>query len=88
MHTAKKNIVLIGYRATGKSVVGIEVAKRLGLDFMDMDKEIETRQNATIQQMVDELGWEYFRNWERRLLQELAGRENRQACNYLLRFCP
>ena len=46
------NIVLIGYRGTGKTVVGKAVAKRLRRPFVDADVYIEERAGTTISDMV------------------------------------
>ena len=68
-------IILTGYRACGKSVVGRLLAERLQFDFLDMDKEIESRAGCSISEMVAEHGWPYFRERERQLLEELIDRE-------------
>ncbi|MDH4319987.1 MAG: shikimate kinase [Desulfobulbaceae bacterium] len=68
-------IILTGYRACGKSLVGRLLAERLGIDFLDMDKEIEAREGCTISAMVAAHGWPYFRERERGLLAELVGRD-------------
>ncbi|TBV79454.1 MAG: shikimate kinase [Desulfobulbaceae bacterium] len=65
---------LIGYRASGKTVVGRLLALQLGAEFLDMDAEISHRTKMSIQEMVARHGWDYFRAKERKLLQEL-GRE-------------
>ena len=69
-------IILIGYRATGKSTVGKLLAAKLSFDFVDMDKLIEARENTQISDMVDKKGWPYFRNKEKHLLEELINQEN------------
>ena len=68
-------IILTGYRACGKSVVGRLLALRLGIDFLDMDREIEAREGCSISAMVARHGWPYFREREQQLLAELIGRE-------------
>jgi len=68
-------IVLIGYRATGKSTVGRLLAEKLGLEFLDLDEEIEARAGKSIAEIVAEGGWETFRKLERELLREMAQRE-------------
>lgn len=75
MGATKRKIILMCYRATGKSVVGKKLAARLGLDFIDMDREIEARQACSIRQMVAEQGWDFFRSRERQLLAELVPRD-------------
>lgn len=61
-------IFLIGYRCTGKSVVGKILASLLDRPFIDTDRIIETQFNTTINQMVLERGWEDFRQRERQAL--------------------
>jgi len=71
----QRKVILTGYRACGKSVVGRLLAHRLGVDFLDMDKEIEARAGATISEMVAAHGWPYFRQREQALLGELEARD-------------
>lgn len=68
----KRKIFLIGYRATGKSSVGLALATRLGLPFVDMDRQIEARAGRPISALVAAEGWAAFRRQERELLAELA----------------
>lgn len=72
MKFQKEKVLLTGFRATGKSSVGKILAKRLGFDFVDTDKAIQTRQGKTIAEMVARGGWELFRSEEKKMLQELA----------------
>jgi shikimate kinase len=67
------NIVLIGYRGAGKSRVGMQLAERLGREFIDTDRLIEERQGASIGNIVKSHGWEHFRNLEKRVIEEIAG---------------
>ena len=69
------NVVLIGYRGTGKSTVGKIVAARLGLGLVSTDAEIVKSAGQTIPQIVEQHGWEYFRDLETTMCQDLAGRE-------------
>ncbi len=68
-------IVLIGYRATGKTTVGKLLAQTLGLDFLDLDQYVESCAGKTISEIVTEGGWEAFRSLERQALKEMIGRE-------------
>jgi len=69
-----RNIVIIGFMGTGKSKVGLEVARRLGREFVDMDTLIEERVGMTIPEMFARRGEGFFRQQERQLCQELAKR--------------
>lgn len=69
------NIVLIGYRGTGKSTVGKLLAARLGRELVSTDAEIITRAKRTIPEIVTQEGWEYFRNLESDICRELASRD-------------
>ena len=60
------NIILIGYRATGKTSVGRSLASRLGIPFHDTDEIIMQTTGKTILGLVDEGGWRLFRNKEKR----------------------
>ena len=69
------NIVLIGYRGTGKSTVGKLLAARLGRELVSTDAEIINRAKRTIPEIVTQEGWEYFRNLESDICRELASRD-------------
>ncbi len=69
-------IILIGYMGAGKTTVGKELAKALGLSFYDLDWYIESRMRKTVKQIFDEGGEEAFRNVERNMLHEVAEFEN------------
>lgn len=70
------NVVLIGYRGTGKSTVGKVVAVRLGRPLVSTDKEIIRRAGSSIPDIVAAHGWNYFRDLESAVCQELAGQNN------------
>lgn len=72
MSQEMKVIFLIGYRCTGKSMVGKILAGFLDRPFMDTDRMIETQFNTTINQMVGQRGWAYFRQRERQALFDTA----------------
>ncbi len=66
------NILLTGFRATGKTQVGRILAEKLGSDFIDTDHEICDRCQMSVAEMVSQYGWQYFREKERQLLEELS----------------
>jgi len=69
------NVVLIGYRGTGKSTVGKVVATRLGRTLISTDAEIVKRAGQTIPEIVTQHGWDYFRDLESKICGELAGQD-------------
>ncbi|HEY5932013.1 MAG TPA: shikimate kinase, partial [Nitrospira sp.] len=68
------NVVLIGYRGTGKSTVGKIVAARLEHVLVSTDSEIVKLIGQSIPEIVEQHGWEYFRDLEAKVCQELACR--------------
>jgi len=71
------NIVLIGFRGTGKSTVGKLLAKRLERDFVDSDKYIESSTGKTIKCIFEENGEEGFRRIEADTIAELSKVDNK-----------
>lgn len=67
------NIVLVGYRGTGKSTVGRLLAERLGMRYLCMDAEIIQKVHMDISEFVAQYGWEKFRDIESELTRELTG---------------
>ena len=70
------NIVLIGYRCSGKTVVGKILARELARAFVDTDEAIEQNTGVSIASMIAERGWAYFRDVEKAFVQELSDRDN------------
>lgn len=70
------NIVLIGYRGTGKSAVGGILARRLRMPYVGMDAAIVARAGMSIPEIVEKFGWPHFRDLESEVARELAGRDN------------
>ena len=61
---SKKNLVLLGMMASGKSTIGNLVSKKIGLKFYDIDKIIEKEMNMTISQIFAEKSEIFFRSLE------------------------
>lgn len=55
-----KNVVLIGMPGSGKSTVGVLLAKALGYNFLDIDLVIQQREGALLQDILDKRGVEAF----------------------------
>ena len=72
---AGENVVLTGFMATGKSTVGRLLAIALDFEWVDTDALIEARYGP-IDDIFQSNGEESFREMERRVAGELAGRRN------------
>ena len=60
------NIILVGMPGSGKSTVGVLLAKALGYGFVDVDLVIQRREDALLQDILDRLGVEAFLEAEER----------------------
>ena len=54
------NIVLTGMPASGKSTVGVILAKVLGMNFIDTDLVIQKREDALLHEIIKSKGVEGF----------------------------
>jgi shikimate kinase len=70
------NLVLVGYRCSGKSEVGKLLAARLHRELLDTDALIESHAGCSIESIVAGQGWERFRDIERTVVAEVSRRDN------------
>ncbi|GAG33800.1 unnamed protein product [marine sediment metagenome] len=70
------NIVLIGYRCSGKTEVGKILARELEKDFIDTDKLIEDNAGCSIETIISRNGWNHFREIEKSLIEMVSRRNN------------
>jgi shikimate kinase len=68
----KSNIVLIGMPGSGKSTVGVLLAKVLGYDFVDTDLLIQIREGGTLEEIIREKGIDTFLDIEGEVCGSLA----------------
>ncbi|GAB4238992.1 MAG: shikimate kinase [Acidobacteriota bacterium] len=69
------NLVLIGYRGTGKSTLGKLAAERLGMPYVSSDEEIVRRAGRSIPEIVAASSWQHFRDLEETVIADLASRD-------------
>ena len=67
-----KNIVLVGYRCTGKTEVGKAVARSLSFKFIDTDEQVEKDMDMGVSQIVSEYGWPKFREIEKKAVAQVS----------------
>jgi shikimate kinase len=64
-------VILIGYMASGKSLIGKELAEKLNVEYLDLDQFIEEMEDKTIPDIFLNKGEIYFRKIEHSYLKEL-----------------
>jgi XRE family transcriptional regulator, aerobic/anaerobic benzoate catabolism transcriptional regulator len=70
----RRRVALIGLRGSGKSTLGQLLAERLGVPFIELDREIERRSGANLSEIFDMFGQETFRRAEREALDDVLRR--------------
>ncbi len=69
------NVVIVGFSASGKSVLGRTLAQRLKLQFIDLDDAIEKHCNNTIPYIFEQYGESFFRKQEQEVLLTMLEKE-------------
>lgn len=67
------NITLIGMPASGKSTVGVLLAKRLGYQFIDSDLLIQQKEGCLLKDIIAARGMDGFMEVENRVNSEIEG---------------
>jgi len=70
------NIVLIGYRCSGKTTVGKLLARELKRELLDTDQLIEGKTGLPINLYVSQKGWGDFRAVEKEVVSDVASRDD------------
>ncbi|MDO9464779.1 MAG: shikimate kinase [bacterium] len=70
------NIVLIGYRGTGKSTVARMLNEKLNIPVLNMDEEITKKADMSIPQIVEKFGWDRFRDIESEIAEQVSNIDN------------
>ena len=76
------HIILLGYMASGKSTIGKQLSKKLGIPFLDLDTYIYEKENKSVSEIFSQNGEIYFRKKEHEYLREVL--ENQQ--DFILSF--
>ncbi len=69
------NILFTGFRATGKSLVGSLLARKLGYTFVDADIALCEQQGMSVRALVEQYGWQKFRALEYAFLEGMLTAE-------------
>ncbi len=69
------NIVLIGYRGTGKSSVAKILAERLKWPLVAMDAEIVKKAGLPVPEIIQKRGWDYFRDVESNICRRVGAKD-------------
>ncbi len=64
---SKENLVFLGMMGSGKSTIGLLVSKKLKLNFIDIDREIEKESGEAIKKIFEDKGEIYFRKLEEKI---------------------
>jgi shikimate kinase len=70
------NLVLIGYRGTGKSTVAKLLSERLGMRVVSLDEEIVRQAGDSIPEIVAQHGWPHFRDLEAAVTARIAAEDH------------
>jgi XRE family aerobic/anaerobic benzoate catabolism transcriptional regulator len=68
-------IALIGLRGAGKSTLGKLLAKKIGWNFVELNKEIEAQNGLSVAEIIALYGQEGFRRMEQAALTQLLARK-------------
>ena len=72
----KRNLVLIGMPACGKTTIGKALAKRLSKDFIDSDEQIVKKMGISIPEIFEKYGEAAFRKIESEVIKEISAKQN------------
>ena len=64
---SKENLIFLGMMGSGKSSIGLLIAKKLKLTFVDVDKEIEKELGMSIKKIFETKGEDFFREYEEKI---------------------
>ena len=71
-----KNIILIGFMASGKSSVGRRLMRDFQMDLVDLDTVIEEKAGMLIPEIFEKIGEKAFRDLESYVVKQICGQDN------------
>ena len=72
----RMNIVLIGYRGTGKTTISKLLGNKLKRDVINLDERIVEKAGLSIPKIVERFGWDRFRDIESEIVEEVSIKDN------------
>ncbi len=69
------NLVLVGYRGTGKSAIAHKLSELLGMSRVSLDEEIVRQAGKPIPEIVAASGWVYFRDLEEQICRKFGAQQ-------------
>ena len=73
---SKKNLVLLGMMGSGKTSIGVIISKKLNIEFVDVDQEIEKKLGMKISKIFDSKGEKFFREIEEEMTLKILKNKN------------
>jgi shikimate kinase len=70
------NIVLVGFMGTGKTAVGKDLAKKVGMKYISTDEVIEDKERRSINDIFKRSGEPYFRRVEKEVVKKVSELNN------------
>lgn len=61
-------VYLIGFMTAGKTTMGFQLSRELGMQFSDLDQQIATQEQMPVKQIFEKYGENYFREKEKQVL--------------------
>jgi shikimate kinase len=71
-----KNIALVGFMGTGKTVIAKRISRKLKMKYVSTDDIIETREEKSINEIFSQDGEAHFRSVERDAVREVSSMDN------------
>ena len=71
-----KNLVFLGMMGSGKTSIGFIVSKKLKLNFLDIDQEIENKTRNSVSKIFEKKGEKFFRKLEERITLKNLDKKN------------